>query len=967
MTTLVQRSFAKGELAPALHGRADTVMYALGAKTLENVFVPEEGGAEIRPGSKFIVELTSTTNRAKLFGFDFNETYCLVFMPNKMYVVQDGDVVISLTKNITGITAANPGVVTSNSHGLSTGDVIYLSGISGMTELNGRWVQVGTTATNTFTLKDLEGNNINTSSFTAYSSGGTAQKAYYLSTNYDGADLNELHFNQSADTVTITHQNYPPSNLVRSSDSSWSISEISYGVTISAPTGLTVTRQDSTTNQTAPQQYAYVVTSVLPTGEESLPPSPVYMTQPFAASDQHNTITWTPVTGAVSYRIYRGSGASTPISFGLIGVGNGSTFVDDFPGSVPDYTESPPSRSTEFDPFNKVGTITGITKANPCVITITSHGFNDGDHVKISGVAGMTELNDNDYYVTPASANTVWIHDGQLNYVDSTSYSTYTSGGEMALMDKYPMTSGYYQERLMYANQLFKPMRVIGSRISAYANFASRSPLRDDDPVDFECIGRNGGEIRHIVDVGTLVLLTSKGEHVCQGDANGVLTPENINRKQYSYHGSSSVQPLVVGSTVLTVQAEGSKIIYLGFDQKSGGLNGYKDGNITATAAHLFKGYTIRDWCLQKTPNNIVWAVRSDGVLLGMTFDREQEVVAWHKHETDGWVESVCSVPENGEHVVYAMVRRFINGSVVGRLYLERFYPPSQFKNSTTMFSTDLGTVYMDSAITYDGRNTDATNTMWLTGGSTWGHEETLVLHASNATFTSAHVGKEVHLDDTEQTDRLRLTVTAYTSSTQVSVRPNRTVPTTMRNSGNASYFWAIAANNVTGLHHLEGEAVSVIGDANVIGSPNNTGFDTTYTVDGGTLDSNLDKFYSVIHVGLPFIADIETLDVDMAQGETMMDKKKCVGRVTLRVKDTRGVFVGTEVPDGDDHLEGLNELKLRNSEGYDAATELKTGVVDINIQPQWDTNGHVLVRQVDPLPVNVLSVAVSGMLPVKG
>lgn len=89
---------------------------------------------------------------------------------------------LDATLTITGITAANPGVVTSAANGLENGDEVYLAAIVGMTELNGRYFTVGTTTTNTFGLLG-----INTSAYTAYSSAGTAQKVLGELTDWDYA------------------------------------------------------------------------------------------------------------------------------------------------------------------------------------------------------------------------------------------------------------------------------------------------------------------------------------------------------------------------------------------------------------------------------------------------------------------------------------------------------------------------------------------------------------------------------------------------------------------------------------------------------------------------------------------------------------------------------------------------------------------------------------------------------------
>jgi hypothetical protein len=73
--------------------------------------------------------------------------------------------------------------------------------------------------------------------------------------------------------------------------------------------------------------------------------------------------------------------------------------------------------------------ISGITKADPGVVTSTSHGLSDGDRVKMIGVGGMTEVEGITYVVANKTANTFELNDEYGNNIDTSSFTTYTSGG----------------------------------------------------------------------------------------------------------------------------------------------------------------------------------------------------------------------------------------------------------------------------------------------------------------------------------------------------------------------------------------------------------------------------------------------------------------------------------------------------------------------------------------------------------
>jgi hypothetical protein len=156
---------------------------------------------------------------------------------------------------------------------------------------------------------------------------------------------------------------------------------------------------------------------------------------------------------------------------------------------------------------------------------------------------------------------------------------------------------------------------------------------------------------------------------------------------------------------------------------------------------------------------------------------------------------------------------------------------------------------------------------------------------------------------------------------------------------------------------------VAVFADSFVVASPNNVAYDTITVANGRIV---LDKPYGVIHVGLPYIADIETLDIDSPNGESLVDKSKLVGKVTLFVEDTRGIWCGPKPPSDDatDPLERLVEFKIRNDEGYEDPITLKTGDIGVNIEPEWNSNGRVFIRQVDPIPMTILSVNPAGKFP---
>lgn len=213
-----------GELSPLMYGRIDLPIYQKSLAKCENFICIPQGGSRFRTGTTYVK--SSRLNRtAKLIPFQFNDTqaYIIEATHQRFRFYKDGGAVLETSKNITGVTAANPGVITSNSHGFSNGDEVYISGVGGATRLNGRFYLVAGAAANTFTLTTITGTAVNTTSYGAYTSGGTVSRVYEITTPYEEVDLPYLQWAQNADTMYIAHQNYQPGKLTRSGHANWTL------------------------------------------------------------------------------------------------------------------------------------------------------------------------------------------------------------------------------------------------------------------------------------------------------------------------------------------------------------------------------------------------------------------------------------------------------------------------------------------------------------------------------------------------------------------------------------------------------------------------------------------------------------------------------------------------------------------------------------------------------------------------
>ena len=285
---VLQSSYTSGELAPTLRGRVDLAKFRVGLMTQLNWYSLVHGGSTTRPGTGIVGEIYDSAAAGRLLSFQFSTTqnYMLVFENLRMRVIRNGGFVLEATTAITGITQANPAVVTAAAHGYATGDDVFIAAVGGMTTLNQKRFRIAVLTANTYQLVGVD-----SSAYPAYTAGGTAARVYTLPTPYVTADLPLLKFVQSFDTLTVTHPSYAPRNITRTGHAAWTISVIVFAPVTAAPTGLASSSAGAT--------YSYVVTATDDTtGEESLPSAVV------TSNTRTSTITWTPVANCSQYSIY---------------------------------------------------------------------------------------------------------------------------------------------------------------------------------------------------------------------------------------------------------------------------------------------------------------------------------------------------------------------------------------------------------------------------------------------------------------------------------------------------------------------------------------------------------------------------------------------------------------------------------------------------------------------------------------
>ena len=554
-------------------------------------------------------------------------------------------------------------------------------------------------------------------------------------------------------------------------------------------------------------------------------------------------------------------------------------------------------------------TITAATKASPGVLTSNSHGFSNGDEIFIASVGGMTELNGRNYRVANSTTNTFTLTDLFGVAINTTSFTTYTSGGtateifelatpypEAKLPDvrfvqsadtmyfvhpeyairtltrsdhnnwsfatpsisgspspalntsgNYPSVVTFFEQRLVFANTAANPQTIWFSKNADYTNFTAGTG--DNDALIYTIASNTVDSIRYLSSTRVLAIGTTGGEFVLTSTNDGPVTPTTTLIRKYSNYGTANVEPVQVADVTLFLQRGARKIREFKF---VGDVNtsGYAAPDMTILAEHITQG-GITAFAYQQEPESIVWALRSDGTLLGLTYRREEEVVGWHKHTIGGVfgtgqaiVESIAPLPtDTGNDDLYLIVKRTINSQT--KSYVEVLKPFDFGSVTTAAFFVDSGLAYSGSAVT-----------------------------------------------------------------------------------------------SLSGLYHLEGQSVAIL--ANGATHPDET-------VSGGGI--TLDYSSTTAAVGFSYTSEMQTMRIESGSEDgTSQGKPKRIHAVTLRLFETVGIEVGNSSSE-------IDRIPFRDSSmAMDQGIPLFTGDKEIEFPGGFDNDDRIYVRQSQVLPMTVLA-----------
>jgi len=724
--------------------------------------------------------------------------------------------------------------------------------------------------------------------------------AYEITSPYDVLDLFELSFCQINDLLYIFHEDYAPRRLVRVSDTNWDLSEV---VTLDGPYGHLFYYDINTNVQIEPSSA---------TGSVSLTVSAVGGTALSATnSGGRYLINHGGLASAVAFKtgdlvtlpgLATATGTAGTWEITVIDANNfilnGSTYVADSTGSCDLY----PAIFRSDDVGRYIRMLQGTTWGYALIT-----GYTSGRIVTATVKSTLTNTN---------------------------AKTTFQFGAYSATTG-YPAAGCFHEDRLF----LVGPQQLIaGSVVGDYENFspsAAGGTVSDDNSVSFFLNSNESANCKWVVsDEKGLLVGTNSNEYLIKSaSTQSPITPTSVTAKKTTSYGSKYIQPLQVGKAVIFTQASGRKLREFNYFYD---VDGFRCQDMTQLAHHITES-GVNQISLQRQPEQIVWGAREDGVLIGMTYERDVDGLraAWHRHVIGGYsdaannpaiVESVCVIPtdDNSYDEIWLVVKRYINGST--KRYIEYIGKPfDEEVDQQDGFFVDCGLTY-DSAILVTG-----------------------VTKANPAVATcAAHGfsnGDTVRFDDilgmTQLNGNIYKVANAAANTFELTTLAGANVDSSSYTAYVSGGETRKLVTSISGLSHLQGQMVRVCGDGADLGS---------YTVSGGAI--TLDEPCAVVHVGLPYQTKMKFNRIEAGSADgTALGKTRRLHRLGAFLHRTLGLKYGQSFDD-------MYSFEFQDGNGQlNQAAPLYSGIMSGETDMDYDFENQICIMHDFPTPMTLLAL----------
>lgn len=986
------RSFSGGEMSPDMYGRVDDVRFQTGVARLSNFLSKPHGPARSRPGLRFVKGAKFNAKKSRVIPFiysidqtvviEIGEGYFRFFVNGAalQYPVP-GDYVINRTAppqagvdpGTSGIDTVNNIIVFAVDHNFQVGERIAITGDNAATAPGGitywdsneqfYYVAQVTSSKGIKISATLGGPVLNITSIGggtpgpdqhrvhrayavgdivdflgdwqclqipisgspgSYVSEAPAPGAYWRQLSGDGtyelpntfleSELFAIDYAQSGDVMTLVHPAHRPAELRRESATVWQFVDITFGSELPAPTGLTTGPNiklgtlNAFTSMTvgAPSNITCNYPHGLAKGDT------IYVenvTWPYAGGfGGWYVVTELPSSTTFRCRSYIGIAATAEVANpGPTTAITGDFYVGELHSEIGetykvtavDENGVESAASAQFTGLIRMaspGAVQSLTwTAVAGAVRYRIYKLRGGG---LYGLVGESDTNVfDDDNIAPDMGVTLPKLDTTLDGTD------------------YPSAVGYFEQRRCFAGSPAAPQKIWMTRSGTESDLSFHLPLQAADRIQFELASLQATAIRFIVPMDHLLLLTSDAEYRVTPLNSDALVPDSISARPQSYVGSSTVRPVLVNNTLLYCAARGGHVRELGYQAS---VQGFVTGDVSLRAAHLFDDLEIIDLAFAKAPTPIVWCVSSNGKLLGLTYIPDQQVGGWHQHETEGEIESVCVVAEGAEDIVYVVVKRSVNGSDVRNI--ERMAPLAIGSIDTVVCS--------DSAVSYDGAPaTVIRNITHLEG-------ETVTVLADGQPVGEQVVARPaafaVTFDDVN--DEIDCAAAHGLLDGEHVQFTGAGLPTEIVAG---QIYYAVIVDPLT----FQIEAYPGRGVIDFSAG--------TASTAQGAGRITLQAAASKVVVGLPYDCELQTLPMALQIPGLGQGRQKNVIQASVRVADSASFEAGPALDD------------MTPSDAYvEGAETLQSFVQAITLPPSWGDEGQIYLRQSNPLPVTVVSIA---------
>lgn len=912
--TIMQSSFNSGELSPKVMGRVDLDRYQNGCKTVTNFIPMIQGPITRRPGFEYLGAVKTASKETRLVPFEYSD--------EQSYMLEFGDLYIRFWKN---------------------GGIIYGGNlvVNGDMETTGHWADFGTVSATDQSYAQVHGG--------------------LYSFTFNAGDINAAAGIQSDDFTTVTGEIYAydlwvyaPAGAtsiwikIKNGDDSTYIVNSSKTVTGGAWTNVSGTY---TENHGGPHAYLKVL-SGSSTGVHYVDDVEITPTVS-TAYEVVTTYTESEVFDLdfcqIADTLFIAHGSHAPAKL--------VRFADDrWTLSTLSFHDGPYATenvsSITLDPSAKTGSITIVASADMFAATDVGR-YVALRHLDLTlfttlsdwfwgwGYATITA------FTNPTTITATVIRD----FAENTATAKWKLGAWSATTG-YPKKVALDKDRLIWASSSSYPENLWASKVGLYTDHGSGVNHNgyEIDPVDSDALNlglatTKVSTIQWIRSLSKLIVGTQSYEGwISSATGTGAVTPNSKQTSVGSWNGCGDSPPVLADNAILYLSRNKKVLRELIY---SFGDESFSGNELTILSDHLTEIYNIVQMAYQGSPYKVVWMVRADGKLIGLTYDKGQKVVGWHYHETDGDFKACAVIPggTDKEDELWVIVDRTVSGSTVR--YIERLHSVLLNSDSIETPKDITNSFYLDSGLSYDERQavgsityadpgiinltahgySDGNRVKFRTVDDTVSgeedfdslhYEEFVVAHKADDTF-------QLHDDDGNDVD-----LTGYKQVLSATVGK--------------------MATTISGLDHLEGRTVSILADGQVIADQVVSSGDITLTGNGA----------SVVHAGLNFISDLVTLNPESSASATtstyatntiQVDTKKILS-VMLRLLDSASFFLGEDATD-------LVEYSLlSDATPSGRSVDLFTGDTDlISFGGKQRTNVGMMIRQSLPLPLTILAI----------